>query len=120
MAAGGLLLALQDGIRYNPFAMNFIYVLADIRGIMKMGVTADLEKFIFNLKQTAMDGHYETDIFALQALVYFERINDPDELPKREKQIKTMTDEQMAQMIEESNPEWKDLSRGWFGGTFDT
>ncbi len=47
-------------------------------------------------------------------LVYFEEGENVNQAIYREKQIKGWLRSKKLALIEESNPEWKDLSNGWF------
>ena len=46
-------------------------------------------------------------------LVYFEQTDDPRAAIEREKQLKGWKRKRKNSLIEEINPEWKDLSDEW-------
>ena len=47
-------------------------------------------------------------------LVYYEEFSDVEEAIKREKQLKRYKTTWKANLINQMNPEWKDLSEGWY------
>ncbi len=50
-----------------------------------------------------------TKKYAVYYLVYFEQHNNPESAITREKQIKKWNRRWKIRLIEEKNPEWKDL-----------
>jgi putative endonuclease len=47
-------------------------------------------------------------------LVYYEVYEDIHQAIKREKEIKGWRREKKIRLIESMNPDWEELSRGWF------
>jgi putative endonuclease len=47
-------------------------------------------------------------------LVYWESFADPRDAIAREKQIKSWRRDKKVTLIAAANPEWRDLSDGWF------
>ena len=86
----------------------FVYILASKRnGTLYIGVTSDLLKRIWQHKNKLFDGFskkYEVD-----KLVYYEIFPDSLSAIKREKRIKKWRRVWKLRIIEEKNPEWKDL-----------
>jgi putative endonuclease len=86
----------------------YLYILASGRnGTLYVGVTSDLRKRIYEHKQNLIDGF--TKKYRVHALVYYEMHNDIEEAITREKQIKKWNRRWKLRLIEEMNPEWKDL-----------
>jgi len=76
------------------------------------GVTGDLEKRAFEHKQ-GIKGEFAAR-YKIDRLVYFGRFGDIHASIAREKQIKGLLRVKKIALIVSMNPEWKDLSEGWF------
>ena len=50
----------------------------------------------------------------MNRLLYFETFREVSNAIAREKQLKGWRREKKVWLIEKENPQWKDLSRGWF------
>ena len=86
----------------------YVYILASKRnGTLYTGVTSDLIKRIYEHKQSLIDGF--TKEYYIHILVYYEQHNEIEEAIAREKQIKKWNRKWKIRLIEEKNPEWKDL-----------
>ena len=86
----------------------YVYILASKKnGTLYIGVTSDLVKRIYEHKQKLIDGF--TKEYNVHALVYFESYKDIKEAILREKQMKKWNRKWKIRLIEEKNPEWKDL-----------
>jgi len=72
-----------------------------------VGVTSDLLKRVYEHKQDLVDGF--TKKYHVHTLVYYEVHDDIREAITREKQIKKWNRKWKLDLIEEKNPEWKDL-----------
>ena len=85
-----------------------VYILASKRnGTLYIGVTSDLVKRIWEHKQDLADGF--TKKYAVHRLVYYEPHEEMIAAITREKQIKKWKRDWKLRLIEEKNPEWKDL-----------
>ncbi len=85
-----------------------VYILASQRnGTLYTGVTSDLPKRIWEHKNDAVEGFSKRYIVHL--LVYFELHPDILSAITREKQIKKWNRAWKIRLIEEMNPEWRDL-----------
>ena len=80
---------------------------------MYTGVTSDLEQRVFEHK-TKFHPDSFTAKYQCDRLVYYEEFADVEEAIKREKQIKKYKRIFKANLINQMNPEWKDLSEGWY------
>ncbi len=76
------------------------------------GVTSNLEKRVWEHKNHVRDGF--TTRYKIDRLVYFEQYGLVSNAIHREKQIKNMHRIDKMKLIVSMNPEWKDLSEGWF------
>jgi len=87
---------------------SYVYILASGKnGTLYVGVTSDLFKRIYEHKQNIIDGF--TKKYAIHTLVYYEMHEDVWEAIIREKRIKKWNRVWKLQLIEEKNPEWRDL-----------
>lgn len=90
----------------------FVYVLTNKNNkIFYVGMTSDLEKRIWEHKNRMVDGF--TEKYNLKKLVWFGEGVDVNEIIRKEKQIKKWNKEWKKNLVEKSNPEWKDLSLGF-------
>jgi putative endonuclease len=85
-----------------------VYVLASRRnGTLYIGVTSDLVKRAYEHKQDLIEGF--TKQYGVHQLVYFEMHEDMVSAITREKQLKKWNRAWKIELIEQRNPEWRDL-----------
>jgi putative endonuclease len=89
-----------------------VYILTNVSHTLYTGITNNLERRMYEHKQKLIVGF--TRKYNLTILAYFEATIDIRSALAREKQIKGWTREKKIALIEEQNPMWKDLSKGWF------
>jgi len=86
-----------------------IYILASKpRGVLYVGVTSDLPRRIWEHKNEVVEGF--TKRYHVHRLVYFELFDDMYEAISREKRLKKWNREWKVRLIEERNPQWRDLT----------
>ena len=86
----------------------YIYILASKKdGVLYIGVTNNLVRRIYEHKKGMTDGF--TKKYNVKNLVYYETHSEVNEAIKREKQMKKWYRKWKIELIEKSNPEWKDL-----------
>jgi putative endonuclease len=86
-----------------------VYMLADKPyGTLYVGVTSNLAQRIEAHRNGTADGF--TKEYAVYTLVYFEVHDEMYEAIQREKRLKKWNRAWKIRLIEEMNPEWKDLS----------
>jgi putative endonuclease len=86
----------------------YVYLLASKRnGTLYIGVTSDLVKRVYEHKNNLVDGF--TKEYHVHKLVYYEVTDDINGAIIREKQIKKWKRAWKIELIEKSNPEWRDL-----------
>jgi len=86
-----------------------VYILASQRrGTLYIGVTSDLARRLEAHQSGAVDGF--TTKYGVHTLVYFELHADMYEAIQREKRLRKWNRAWKMRLIEEMNPEWKDLS----------
>ena len=90
-----------------------VYILAsEPYGTLYVGVTSDLVARIEAHRNGSVDGF--TKQYGVHLLVYFEQHADMYEAIQREKRLKKWNRAWKIRLIQEANPEWKDLSAAVF------
>ena len=79
--------------------------------VLYTGVTNDLERRVREHKSGLIPGF--TQKYHCKKLVYFESFSDVEQAIRREKLIKEYSRDKKNQLVNNDNPEWKDLSEGW-------
>ncbi len=90
----------------------YVYIVANASRLLYTGVTSPLEQRIWQHKNKSFKGF--TSKWQVCRLVYFERFQTVQFAIAREKQIKGYRREKKIALIEKQNPDWKDLSDGWY------
>jgi putative endonuclease len=89
-------------------AFAYVYILANHKsGTLYIGVTSALVQRIHQHKTGEVEGF--TKRYGVDRLVYFEPFADIHLAIEREKQIKKWNRGWKIELIEKSNPDWKDL-----------
>ena len=91
---------------------GYVYIMANRSRTLYVGVTSDLQQRAYQHKHKLLPGF--TSRYQMDLLVYFEETPDIRDAIAREKQIKGWTRAKKLALIERVNPEWEDLSEGWF------
>ena len=87
----------------------FVYILANKpNGTLYIGVTNNIRRRIYEHKNGLVDGF--TKKYGIKDLIYYEQTNDVTSAIAREKCIKKWNRLWKRRLIEQENPEWKDLS----------
>jgi putative endonuclease len=85
-----------------------VYILSNEARTLYIGVTNNLERRFYELKNKLIDGF--TKKYNLTKLVYYETTSDIKDAIYREKQLKGWLRIKKIILIEENNPGWDDLS----------
>jgi putative endonuclease len=86
----------------------YVYLLASRKkGTLYLGVTRDLVRRTYEHKEKIVPGF--TERYGVDRLVWFECHDDPLCAIEREKELKKWRRAWKTGLIEESNPDWKDL-----------
>jgi len=86
----------------------YVYILASQRnGTLYIGVTANLIKRVWEHKNKLVTGFSEKH--NIGKLVYYECFQDAEHAIKREKRLKKYNRKWKIDLIEKTNPSWKDL-----------
>ena len=90
----------------------YIYMMTNYTNkVLYTGVTNDLERRVREHKSGFIPGF--TQKYRCKKLVYFESFSDIEQAIRREKLIKEYSRDKKNQLVNNVNPEWKDLSEGW-------
>jgi putative endonuclease len=94
-----------------PSAMGYwVYVLTNKpRGTLYVGVTNDLVRRTHEHRESLVDGFSKR--YQLEMLVHFECFDDPRLAIQREKNIKHWPRLWKLDLVETTNPQWRDLYR---------
>jgi len=86
----------------------FVYILASERnGTLYIGMTDDLVKRIWQHRNNVIPGF--TQRYGVKTLVWYERHESRESAFARERQMKKWNRAWKLEVIEESNPDWRDL-----------
>ena len=89
----------------------YVYLLASGRhGTLYLGVTHNLIRRVYQHKNKLLGGFSAR--YGVDRLVWFECYDDPVSAITREKEIKKWRRDWKIRLIEENNPDWRDLYVG--------
>ena len=77
-----------------------------------VGVTNGLERRVHEHKSESIEGF--TNRYKMHRLVFFDATNNIEGAISRENELKRWRGSKKIDLIEASNPGWKDLSEGWY------
>jgi len=87
---------------------HYVYIIASKRnGTLYIGVTTDLQRRIWQHKNKAVPGFSAR--YNIGMLVYFECFDDYEAAALRERRLKEWKRQWKLELIENSNPCWRDL-----------
>ena len=90
----------------------WVYILGSFSGTLYIGITSNLSFRVSQHKVHTFPGF--TARYDVQRLLYYECCGSVLKAITREKQLKGWIRKKKIALIEKSNPQWKDLSRGWY------
>jgi putative endonuclease len=97
----------------NAYSIIAVYIMASARnGTLYTGVTSELWTRVQQHKLGIFEGFSKE--YGCKALVWYELHPTMLEAIQREKRIKRWRRDWKLALIEAENPEWRDLSDGWF------
>ncbi len=92
----------------------YVYIMTNDRHtVLYTGVTNDIENRVFDHK-VKRDKRSFTAKYNCSNLVYYEEFGEIKNAIHREKQLKKYHRQWKEELIETSNPDWKDLSEAWY------
>jgi len=90
-----------------------VYILTNkANTVLYIGVTSDLSGRVFEHKNKVFKGF--TSKYECNKLVYYEEYQWIQDAIAREKQLKAGSRQKKVDLIIAENPEWNDLSEGWY------
>lgn len=90
----------------------YVHIMASRSRTLQPGVTGNLRRRVWQHKQGDVQGF--TERYHIDSLVHFEVFGDVYAAIAREKQIKRWRREKKVTLIAQDNPDWHDLSDGWY------
>jgi putative endonuclease len=90
----------------------YIYILTNRSGTLYIGMTNDLVRRVYQHKKKLVEGF--TQRYNINRLIYYEETNDVRVAQARERQLKGWLRAKKIELIKTMNPDWKDLSEGWY------
>jgi putative endonuclease len=90
-----------------------IYILASEARELYIGLTNNLLRRAWE-HRTGLDPQSYSSLHGTTRLVYFEMTPNVSSAIRREKQLKRFHRREKLQLIEEMNPEWRDLAEIYF------
>jgi len=95
----------------------FVYIMSSQRRVLYVGISSNLPRRVWQHKTGALEGF--TWKYKVSQLVYYECFRNVRDAIHREKEIKGWMRQKKIALIESVNPDWKDLSVGWFNPQSD-
>ncbi len=90
----------------------YVYIITNYKNtVLYIGVTNNLQRRINEHRQGI--GSQFSKKYRLYKLIWFEEFTSPLEAIATEKRLKGWRREKKVRLIEEKNPQWKDLSKMW-------
>ena len=89
----------------------YVYILTNNHKTLYIGVTNDIDRRLYEHKHKLLPGF--TKRYNIDKLVYFEQHADINAAIERETRLKGWTRQKKIDLIESTNPTWKDLSESW-------
>jgi len=105
----------HDTVIVSGVKTYYVYILASKAGVLYTGITNDIKRRAFQHK-TKLNESF-TQKYDVNLLMYFEMFSEPRAAIAREKQIKAYRREKKVALIDSINPDWADLSEGWYDQT---
>lgn len=88
----------------------FVYIVANkMHNVLYIGVTNDLERRMYEHKHKLVEGF--TKKYNVDKLVYYNEFSSINDAIAAEKKLKGWTRAKKVALIEQFNPEWKDLTQ---------
>ena len=90
----------------------YVYILSNqTNSTLYIGVTNDLKRRLYEHKNKLINGF--SSKYNTNKLVYFEETSDVKTAIQREKNLKKRNRQWKNELIEKTNPDYKDLSDDW-------
>ncbi|MEE9285522.1 MAG: GIY-YIG nuclease family protein [Dehalococcoidia bacterium] len=90
----------------------YVYIMTNRSDTLYVGVTNDLQRRVYEHKHGLVEGF--TKKYRMGMLVYYEDTDDVQAAIRHERRIKGWRRSKKVELIESMNPQWRDLSEGWY------
>ncbi len=90
----------------------YVYIMSNLSRTLYVGMTNNLQRRVYEHKHKLVRGF--TSRYNITRLVYFDETSSVLEAIAGEKLIKDWNRSKKIALIESVNPNWDDLSEGWF------
>ncbi len=90
----------------------YVYIMTNKSGTLYVGMTNNIKKRIYEHKNKLILGF--TKKYNIDRLIYFEMFGDVYSAIAREKTIKGWLRKKKIDLVNSTNPDWKDLSFDWY------
>jgi putative endonuclease len=90
----------------------YVYIMTNQSRTLYVGFTNNIQQRVRQHKDGLVEGF--TSRYKIDTLVYFETFRNVSSGITREKQIKRWRREKKVRLILQENPDWHDLSDGWY------
>ena len=97
---------MSEGMTY------YIYIISNRSRMLYVGLTVNIDEKVYQHKTGTVEVFTGRD--KLAALVHVESYEDINSATARQKQLNSWHRDKQIQLIEEKNPDWQDLSGGWY------
>ena len=93
--------------------MYYVYILTNQSNkVLYTGISYNLERCVYDHRVKLIKGF--TSKYNINKLVYYDSTTDVNSAIAREKQIKGWSRQKKIDLITGVNPQWVDLSEGWY------
>jgi len=90
----------------------YVYIMTNRSRTLYTGVTNNIKQRVHQHKNKLIEGF--TRKYNIDRLIYVETFSDIDSAIAREKTIKGWLRKRKIELINDTNPDWRDLSEGWY------
>ena len=90
----------------------YVYIMANINGVLHIGITNNLERRVYEYKKEIFSGFSEK--YKCKKLVYCEDFRYIQEAISREKQLKGWNRNKKDNLIKRDSPNFNNLNEKWF------
>ena len=90
----------------------YVYIMTNKSRTLYVGMTNNIKKRVYEHKKKLIEGF--TKKYNINQLLYFETFGDSNSAIDREKTIKGWLRNKKIELLNQTNPHWKDLSHDWY------
>ncbi len=90
----------------------YVYIMTNKSGTLYTGVTNNIKQRVLQHKNKLIEGF--TKKYNITKLVHFETFRNVHSAIAREKTIKGWLRKKKIELVNATNPDWRDLSEDWY------